>query len=1192
MSHRVLGIDGGTGSTGWAILNMALGEISDVGVITFPEGMDPNASSSVDTKAAERREKRSARRRIYRKKGRRFSILGVLVEYGKCPLPAGELKEWKNRGKFPENMEFRRWLSSSNEENPYVDRAAAVSGKVDDMTFGRALYHLNQRRGFKSNRKDKTAEDKNLGAVKEGIKKLAEEMSSSGSVTMGQYFCGILEREKDSDLKTRIRGRFLDRIKVEEEFSLMMDVQGYPEGDEFREKMHKAMFSQRPLRSQRHLVGKCPLEPRNSKARSGHPDFEKFRMLSFVNNIRIVGKDGEDVDVFDSITQNDRDRICLEIMKKSRTFRFKDIEKIFRNDPRFKVKGLKFNYSSDYEVKPCRTSKILNECFGDLNPDKVDEVFNALDTFTDEDKLFGWFVEHYPEIGEKSAKILSEFNPEDSFASYSLKAIRKINRFLEKGYDLRNAIVLAKFPDVIPGYDEREGEILGRINEIVFEYRTAIANYRKMGLYERKMIERPSFGNMLKNYLLENFGIGEDGWNRLYLNGSSSLETIGEDGIPPVDLKNVRNPMAISSMNNVIKIINRLLSEGKIDQSDTIVIETAREVNGFSEKRAIQKIQNKKKEDNDKARAELEKLGIQPTDFNVQKYVLWEEQGGVCCYTGNKISKEDLFSNGKYDIEHTVPVSRSGDDSLSNKTICDSNFNRNVKKNTLPTDLPNWSAISGRLSWIRDEISNKEKDFEKKKKAFRSSSDPGEKSKAKEKFLVAKEELSYWRKKLSMFEMTEERLGEGGFMNRQLSDTGIITKYLVQHLKRFFRNVYSVKGSATAFARKAWGLQEDPVKDRSDHTHHAVDAMVIASLTPRIFKDICTSIKGNGISSSWKQFRCPQPWDGFSDQVKAKKEEILVKNLYRRSPLRQGSKGKGDCVRGQLHKDTFYGKIVEPGTKTLRTVIRKPLEGKVDDLLKMSKDIVDPALRKTVAEQLEVLKGEKIDGKEITSIPSGKITTKKGIPIRKIRIFSRENPKELKNHDIPSKKGYKTPYYVSSGKGSNFRMGVFETGGKRHVEDENLLLWAKNHKRDDYSEMRSREGFLGYFRPGMMVLTKKDGESPSQVCSLPKEEISKRLYKLVNFDKDRMILIYHREARSISDLKEYLSSTYKTINGNHVLGKDGNPMTFNVQGESSVDFENPHKLLRLNKNFFIDGILIEGIDFKIDLKGEIFPCKG
>ena len=65
----------------------------------------------------------------------------------------------------------------------------------------------------------------------------------------------------------------------------------------------------------------------------------------------------------------------------------------------------------------------------------------------------------------------------------------------------------------------------------------------------------------------------------------------------------------------------------------------------------------------------------------------------------------------------------------------------------------------------------------------------------------------------------------------------------------------------------------------------------------------------------------------------------------------------------------------------------------------------------------------------------GDIKMPSGVPINKVRIEAQTtNPTELRDHAIPSEKEYKTPYYVTSAEGSNFRLGLFEVDGKRFVE--------------------------------------------------------------------------------------------------------------------------------------------------------------
>ena len=140
----------GTNSLGWAILDDITGDVVDKGVVIFPEGVDLDAGTSLETPAAVRRAARMGRRMKCRRKLRKWRLLELLIDAGMCPLTHDELAAWKKTGAYPlSNRAFLDWLRATDVSNPYRDRAAAASGKVAPHVLGRALYHLAQRRGFK-----------------------------------------------------------------------------------------------------------------------------------------------------------------------------------------------------------------------------------------------------------------------------------------------------------------------------------------------------------------------------------------------------------------------------------------------------------------------------------------------------------------------------------------------------------------------------------------------------------------------------------------------------------------------------------------------------------------------------------------------------------------------------------------------------------------------------------------------------------------------------------------------------------------------------------------------------------------------------------------------------------------------------------------------------------------------------------
>ena len=481
---RTLGLDLGSNSLGWAILDDVTGDVLDKGVVIFPEGVDLDAKKSTETPAAIRRAARMGRRMKFRRKLRKWHLLKLLIEAKMCPLTLPELDEWKKNGRYPiGNKAFLGWLKATNTSNPYCDRAAAATGKVEPHVLGRALYHIVQRRGFKSSRKEEAAlvdeetgeekqADKELGKVKSGIAALTNEIQAAGCKTLGQYFYKRLEAEKDKLDKTRIRCRYTGRIEhYEAEFAVIMDAQGYPASDPLRSALHEAIFSQRPLRSQAHLVGNCPLEKSNPRVQIGHPAFEEFRMLSFVNNLSLEDEDGnyrdENGNLLYPLTKEDRELVCTALMKVTTktlsTIKFSDIQKLFKKDPRFKVKGLKFHYyRPDDAVATCQTRHRIRSAFGTVQYDEQ-MVFDALTFFDDTDRLADWFRKHFPTLDDRAVKKLLSIHPKEGNAKYSLKAIRKMLPFLRKGFELSQARFFAKLPDIIPGFAEHEETILDNL---------------------------------------------------------------------------------------------------------------------------------------------------------------------------------------------------------------------------------------------------------------------------------------------------------------------------------------------------------------------------------------------------------------------------------------------------------------------------------------------------------------------------------------------------------------------------------------------------------------------------------------------------------------------------------------------------------------------------------------------------------
>ena len=132
MKYR-LALDLGSTSLGWAMIRLDANDapcaVIKAGVRIFSDGRNPKDGSSL---AVTRRDARSMRRRRDRLLKRKSRMMGSLVEHGF----------------FPSDEAKRKALLTVN---PYALRAKGLDEALKPEEFARALFHINQRRGFKSN---------------------------------------------------------------------------------------------------------------------------------------------------------------------------------------------------------------------------------------------------------------------------------------------------------------------------------------------------------------------------------------------------------------------------------------------------------------------------------------------------------------------------------------------------------------------------------------------------------------------------------------------------------------------------------------------------------------------------------------------------------------------------------------------------------------------------------------------------------------------------------------------------------------------------------------------------------------------------------------------------------------------------------------------------------------------------------
>ena len=542
--------------------------------------------------------------------------------------------------------------------------------------------------------------------------------------------------------------------------------------------------------------------------------------------------------------------------------------------------------------------------------------------------------------------------------------------------------------------------------------------------HKRTFVELPQLGKRLVELLSKEYpSVTEKQWERLYhpsqiaiyrpilLDKSDEKRRLGNP-----DIGAIKNPTVMRTLNNLRRRVNQLLDDGVLMPDETrVVVETARDLNNANEKWALEKYQEIRRKENDKIKKILEEFypqfsNITSTDVdkaryvieqceednytskkesgtyskNIQKYKYWLEQGGQCLYTGRIISLSNLFDSNAFDLEHTIPASVSFDNSDQNMTLCEAHYNRFIKKNNIPTAMPNYeedvtidgklyTAIKPRLEKWKKRIKRLSKNVEYWRTQARRTQMKDHKDECTKEKLLWQMELQYWRDKLQRFTILEVT---DGFKNSQLVDTRIITRHAILYLKSVFKKVEVQRGSTTAEFRKILGVQSvEEKKDRTLHSHHAIDATILTTIPTAGKRERILELFYKVQEKERRLKNCSgDAYEGLKQdleglQAKLKKEvvdcklggeisqlgnfindKIIInhcvkdqtltpshKRLRRRGRIVGGKEHPiwqtGDTLRGEIHAESYYGAI---------TQYAKDKEGNV--LFNNGKPKIDPTL--------------------------------------------------------------------------------------------------------------------------------------------------------------------------------------------------------------------------------------------------------
>ena len=900
----IFGLDIGTTSVGFAVIDhdseLATGKIHRLGVRIFPEARDPKGVPLNQ----ERRQARLRRRQLRRRRERRRLLGDQLRAAGL--LPSRNSPDWDRAMK----------------SDPYDLRRRASEGEtLSPHEIGRAIYHLAQRRHFRgrdidevSDTADDATDDADEKKATSAREQTVQALKREGK-TLGAWLAARGPQE-------RKRGEHATRDIVEHEFdTVWMPLVPEP----FRSSVRDAIFVQRPVFWRLNTLGKCRFVPDAPLCPKGSWLSQQRRMLEKLNNLALAGGNQRPLD------PEERQAILSRLQTQA-SMTWPGVRRAL--SPVYRARGepgeeraLKFNLEEGGEKKllgnPVEAK--LADIFGGDWPEhpRKQEVRDSLPQRI-------WQAD-YEQVGDQRVVIL----PRAERAARRAELVQNFVSEFGLSDDQATKIETMKLPS---GWEPYSVEAL-----------QAMLPHLEDGVRFGELVIGPDW----EDWRAETFHRREQPTGEVFDRLPSPAEREEREHVA-----SLRNPTVARTRNELRKVVNNLID--LFGKPELIRVEVARDV-GNSKRQREEKASGIRRQERRRkaAREALQQNGfVEPTRPEIERWMLWEECGHRCPYTGDTISFDALFRTGDFEVEHIWPRSRSLDNSFRNKTLCRKDVNLR-KGNQTPYELfrsneEEWDALANRLAGM---------------KAARGGTgmSPG---------------------KIRRF--LAPSIPEG-FASRQLNDTGYAAREAVAYLKKLWPDqgpeapvkVFAVSGRVTGHLRRLWRLNnilaDDGEKTRADHRHHAIDALTVACCHPGMTQKL---------SRHWQeeddprapQPNLPPPWETIRSDAERAAAAIVVSHRVRKK------------VSGQLHKETIYRDTGEETTGKRGTTYRNFVRRKAVEDLKNSEserfngtriiDIVDDGVRDIVRRWVD-----KHGGDPSTAFVHGYPKRgRKGPVIRKVRL--------------------------------------------------------------------------------------------------------------------------------------------------------------------------------------------------------------
>ena len=747
----IIGLDIGISSVGWAVVDSNNYKVIESGANIFDEAS-----------ASQNEERRSARqlRRLHRRKKTRISDFQKMWKNYNLKIPKGNCNEQlllRNRGIKEElsqdeiffvlkNMLVHRGIT-------YLDDAADDTAAASGSAYAKSL-EINRSELDKKlpceiqlERLENYGKYRGITEYKDGDETVMLNNVFTKSAYKKEAECFLDTQKKYKDF---ISPKFIeDYLKI---FDRKREYYEGPGNEKSRTDYGKyttEIDSNGKYITEENifekLIGKCSVYPEESRAAGASYTAQEFNLLNDLNNLTINGR---------KLDEEEKIKL-VEDIKKAKSVSMRKM-----------------------------ISKVMGEEIEDFSGARIDknnkEIYHSMEAYR---KLRDLFSEFDVNIEDISREDLDE-----------MARILTLNT--EKEAIIKEVNELAIFNS------EKSDEIIEAIYTLRKKNGTLFNKWQSLSLKIMNELIPEMYAQPKEQMTL----LTEMGFFKSDTEKYKNLSQIPENEI----VEKMYNPVVRRSVRICIQIVNALIKKYK--DIDKIVVEMPRDRNDDERKKRIKEFQKNRETELDNILNKIsEEYGINKTVNEIikqkklpLKLKLWNEQNGICLYSGKPIPLDDLIKNPNgYEVDHIIPLSISYDDSRNNKVLVlnDENQKKGVQTPYMYLSKVNREANFDKMKATVLDLYEKKKISKKKKDNF-----------------------------LFMDDITKIDV-QKGFISRNLNDTRYASKVVLNTLQDFFKSkdkktkVDVIRGAFTAQMRNKLELPKD--REEDGFAHHAVDAMLI-----------------------------------------------------------------------------------------------------------------------------------------------------------------------------------------------------------------------------------------------------------------------------------------------------------------------------------------------------------------------------